>query len=65
MLSNFCFARYHFTYTVQEPLKMPRYKGNIFLGLLGDTLRGITCSEVNGMRQSASVPKAVHLLQML
>lgn len=43
MLSNFRFARYRLTYTVGEPLKMPRYKGNLFRGRLGYTLRRITC----------------------
>ena len=43
MLQNFRFARYRFTYTVQEPLKMPRYKGNVFRGQLGYILRAITC----------------------
>ena len=43
MLPNFHFAHYRFTYTVQEPLKMPRYKGNIFRGGFGYILRGITC----------------------
>ena len=32
MLQNFRFARYRLTYTVQEPLTMPSYKGNIFRG---------------------------------
>ena len=49
MLQNFRFARYRFTYTVQEPLKMPEYKGNVFRGRLGYILRGITC--VRGARQ--------------
>ncbi len=43
MLQNFRFARYRFTYIVQEPLTMPRYKGNIFRGLFGYLLREITC----------------------
>ena len=43
MLKNFCFARYRLTYTVQEPLKMPRYKGNVFRGKFGYVLRDITC----------------------
>ena len=49
MLQNFRFARYRFTYTVQEPLKMPEYKGNVFRSRLGYILRGITC--VRGARQ--------------
>jgi CRISPR-associated endoribonuclease Cas6 len=49
MLQNFRFARYRFTYTVQEPLKMPEYKGNVFRGRMGYILRGITC--VRGARQ--------------
>ncbi len=40
---NFRFARYRFTYTVQEPLKMPQYKGNIFRSRFGYLLREITC----------------------
>lgn len=43
MLQNFRFARYHLTYTVQEPLKMPAYKGNVFRGRFGYLLRDITC----------------------
>lgn len=43
MLQNFRFARYRFIYTVQEPLKMPSYKGNVFRGRFGYTLRHITC----------------------
>ena len=43
MLQNFRFARYRFTYTVQEPLKMPQDKGNIFRGRFGYVLRHITC----------------------
>ena len=43
MLQNFRFARYRFTYTVQEPLKMPRHKGNVFRGRLGYILRATTC----------------------
>ena len=49
MLKNFRFARYRLTYTVQEPLRMPRYKGNIFRGRFGYILRDITC--VGGERQ--------------
>ena len=43
MLQNFCFARYRFTYTVQEPLKMPHHKGNVFRGRFGYILRHIAC----------------------
>ena len=43
MLQNFRFARYRFTYTVQEPLKMPVYKGNVFRSRFGYLLRDITC----------------------
>lgn len=43
MLENFRFARYRFTYTVQEPLKIPRNKGNVFRCRFGYTLRHITC----------------------
>lgn len=43
MLRNFRFARYRFTYTVQEPLKMPPAKGNIFRGRFGYLLRYIAC----------------------
>ncbi len=43
MLQNFRFARYRFTYTVQEPLKMPHYKGNVFRSRFGYLLRDITC----------------------
>ena len=45
MLQNFQFARYRFTYTVQEPLKMPQHKGNVFRGRFGYILRHITCVE--------------------
>ena len=45
MLQNFRFARYRFTYTVQEPLKMPTHKGNIFRGRFGYILRHIACIE--------------------
>ena len=45
MLQNFRFARYRFTYTVQEPLKMPQHKGNVFRGRFGYILRHITCIE--------------------
>ncbi len=43
MLQNFRFARYRFTYTVQEPLQMPEYKGNVFRSRFGYLLRDITC----------------------
>ncbi|MDE0688219.1 MAG: CRISPR system precrRNA processing endoribonuclease RAMP protein Cas6 [Candidatus Poribacteria bacterium] len=43
MLQNFRFARYRFTYIVQESLKMPFYKGNVFRGRFGYILRHITC----------------------
>ena len=43
MLKNFRFARYRFTYTVEEPLKMPPYKGNVFRSRFGYILRHITC----------------------
>ena len=43
MLQNFRFARYRFSYTVQEPLTMPQYKSNLFRGRFGYILRGITC----------------------
>ena len=43
MLQNFRFARYRFIYTVQEPLKMPQHKGNVFRGRFGYMLRHITC----------------------
>ena len=43
MLKNFRFARYRFTYTVQEPLKMPQHKGNVFRGRFGYILRHIAC----------------------
>ena len=43
MLQNFRFARYRFTYTVQEPLKMPPYKGNVFRSRFGYILRDIAC----------------------
>lgn len=45
MLQNFQFARYRFTYTAQEPLKMPQHKGNVFRGRFGYILRYITCVE--------------------
>ena len=43
MLQNFRFARYRFTYTVQEPLKMSHYKGNVFRGRFGYILRDVAC----------------------
>ena len=43
MLHNFRFAQYRFTYTVQEPLKMPPYKGNVFRSRFGYLLRYIAC----------------------
>ena len=43
MLQNFRFARYRFTYTVQEPLKMPQHTGNVFRGRFGYILRHIAC----------------------
>ena len=46
MLQNFQFARYRFTYTVQEPLRMPHHKGNVFRGRFGYILRHITCIEM-------------------
>ena len=49
MLQNFRFARYRLTYTVQESLRMPRYKGNVFRGRLGNILRSIT--RVGGEQQ--------------
>lgn len=43
MLKNFQFTQYRLTYTVQEPLKMPQYKGNIFRSRFGYLLRHISC----------------------
>ncbi|MYC75349.1 CRISPR system precrRNA processing endoribonuclease RAMP protein Cas6 [Candidatus Poribacteria bacterium] len=43
MLQNFRFARYSFTYTVQESLRMPQNKGNVFRGGFGYLLHHITC----------------------
>lgn len=43
MLENFRFTQYRFTYTVQEPLRMSSYKGNIFRGSFGYLLRHIAC----------------------
>lgn len=45
MLQNFRFARYRFTYTAQEPLRMPHHKGNVFRGRFGYILRQTTCVE--------------------
>lgn len=43
MLQNFRFARYRFTYTVQESLRMPQHKGNVFRSRFGYILRYIAC----------------------
>ncbi len=43
MLQNFRFTRYRFTYTVQEPLKMPTHTGNVFRSRFGYILRYISC----------------------
>ena len=43
MLQNFRFTRYRLTYTVQEPLKMPAFKANIFRSRFGYLLRHIAC----------------------
>ena len=43
MLQNFRFARYRFIYTVQEPMRLPQYKGNVFYNRFGHVLRDITC----------------------
>ncbi len=43
MLQNFRFARYRFTYTVLEPLRLPPYKGNTFRSRFEYILRDITC----------------------
>ena len=48
MLQNFRFARYRLTYTVQEPLTMPSYKGNIFRGRFGYILRHVACIGQDG-----------------
>ena len=48
MLQNFRFARYRLTYTVQEPLTMPAYKGNIFRGRFGYILRHVACMGRDG-----------------
>ena len=58
MLPKFRFARYRFTYTVQEPLRMPRYKGNVFRGRLGYILRGIACVHgTRGCEQQCQFPE--------
>lgn len=43
MLKSFQFTHYRLTYTVQEPLRMSTYKGNIFRGRFGYLLRNIAC----------------------
>ena len=43
MLKNFQFTHYRLTYTVQEPLKMPPDKGNIFRGRFGYLLHHVAC----------------------
>ena len=43
MLPNLRFSRYRFAYSVQEPLKMPEHKGNVFRGRLGYILRRVAC----------------------
>ena len=43
MLQNFRFTQYRLTYTVQESLKMPSYKGNVFRSRFGYLLRNIAC----------------------
>ena len=43
MLENFRFARYRFTYAVEEPLRLPPYKGNTFGSRFGYILRDIAC----------------------
>ena len=43
MLQNFQFSRYRFTYTVDEPLRLPQYKGNVFRSRFGYILRDIAC----------------------
>ena len=43
MLQNFRFTQYRLTYTVQEHLKMPSYKGNVFRSRFGYVLRNIAC----------------------
>ena len=51
MLKNFQFTHYRLTYTVQEPLKMSPYKGNIFRGQFGYLLRHIACIGDTGQCQ--------------
>ena len=61
MFQNFCFACYRFTYTVQEPLKMPPYKGNVFRGRFGYILHHIDSAN---SQTGASTPTALkHLSQ--
>ena len=43
MLENFRFARYRFTYSVEEPLRLPPYKGNVFCSRFGYVLRDVAC----------------------
>ena len=43
MLKNFRFARYRFTYTAQEPLRMSQHTGNVFRSRFGYILRYIAC----------------------
>ena len=43
MFKNFQFTQYRLTYTAQESLKMPHYKGNIFRSRFGYLLRNIAC----------------------
>jgi len=58
MLKNFRFARYRFTYTVQEPLKMPQHKGNIFRSRFGYILRHIACiGEQNQCEKTCQFPE--------
>ena len=66
MLQNFRFASYRFTYTVQEPLKMPPYKGNAFRGRFGYILRHITCvGTTRECEERCQFPDRMRLLQML
>ena len=55
MLQNFHFTRYRLTFTVQEPLKMPSYKDNIFRGRFGYILRHVAC-----IGQEAQCEKQCH-----
>ncbi|RKU12139.1 hypothetical protein C6501_11545 [Candidatus Poribacteria bacterium] len=58
MLQNFRFTRYRFTYTVQEPLKMPAHKGNIFRSRFGYILRHIACiSDENQCEKTCQFPE--------